>query len=548
MTSHPQAGQPAPSSVLVDLEKLLSAYSTENPDPALREQRVSFGTSGHRGSSFKRSFNEHHIVAIAQAVCEYRATQRTTGPLYLGKDTHGLSEPAFATTLEVLAANGVEVMIDQNDGYTPTPVISHAILTHNQGRTAGLADGIVITPSHNPPEDGGIKYNPPHGGPADTQVTKWIEDRANTLLTNKLHGCNRLPSERAQQASTTHRYAYIDAYVNDLAKIIDVDLIKSAKLKLAIDPLGGSGVAYWQPIAERYGLNIENVNPTVDPTFRFMPLDWDGKIRMDCSSPYAMANLIALKDRFDVAFGNDADNDRHGIITRSGLMNPNHYLAVSIAYLFAHRPNWTSNAGIGKTLVSSSLIDRVAAKLKRTLVEVPVGFKWFVNGLLDGSLGFGGEESAGASFLRLDGTVWSTDKDGIIMDLLAAEMMAKTGRDPSELYRELTNELGEPVYERIDAQATPEQKAILSKLSPEQVRATELAGDKIVAMLTKASGNGAAIGGLKVVTENGWFAARPSGTEDVYKLYAESFKGKEHLKKIQEEAQAIVSKALTSPT
>ncbi|NGZ01589.1 MAG: phosphoglucomutase, alpha-D-glucose phosphate-specific [Nitrospira sp. WS238] len=548
MTSHPQAGHPAPSSVLVDLEKLLSAYSTDNPDPALREQRVSFGTSGHRGSSFKRSFNEHHIVAIAQAVCEYRATQRTTGPLYLGKDTHGLSEPAFATTLEVLAANGVEVMIDQNDGYTPTPVISHAILTHNQGRTAGLADGIVITPSHNPPEDGGIKYNPPHGGPADTQVTKWIEDRANTLLTNKLHGCNRLPSERAQQASTTHRYAYIDAYVNDLPKIIDVDLIKSAKLKLAIDPLGGSGVAYWQPIAERYGLNIENVNPTIDPTFRFMPLDWDGKIRMDCSSPYAMANLIALKDRFDVAFGNDADNDRHGIITRSGLMNPNHYLAVSIAYLFAHRPNWTSDAGIGKTLVSSSLIDRVAAKLKRTLVEVPVGFKWFVNGLLDGSLGFGGEESAGASFLRLDGTVWSTDKDGIIMDLLAAEMMAKTGRDPSELYRELTNELGEPVYERIDAQATPEQKAILSKLSPEQVRATELAGDKIVAMLTKASGNGAAIGGLKVVTENGWFAARPSGTEDVYKLYAESFKGKEHLKKIQEEAQAIVSKALTSPT
>ena len=472
--------------------------------------------------------------------------QDTTGPLYLGKDTHALSDPAFITVLEVLAANNVTAMIDPDGGFTPTPVISHAILTYNRRRSSGLADGIVITPSHNPPEDGGIKYNPPSGGPADTQVTKWIEDRANALLTNKLHGCNRLPIEQARRATTTHRYSYIKAYVEDLNNIVDMDVIKAAGLKLGIDPLGGSGVAYWQPIIERYGLTLEIVNPAVDPTFQFMPLDWDGKIRMDCSSPYAMANLIALKDRFDVAFGNDADNDRHGIVTRSGLMNPNHYLAVSIAYLFAHRPNWKTDAGIGKTLVSSSLIYRVSAKLKRKLVEVPVGFKWFVSGLLDGSLGFGGEESAGASFLRRDGTVWSTDKDGIIMDLLAAEMMAKTGRDPSELYQDLTKELGEPVYERIDAPATPEQKTILSKLSPDQVKATELAGDRIVAMLTKAPGNGAAIGGLKVVTENGWFAARPSGTEDVYKLYAESFKGKEHLKQIQEEAQALVARAFAS--
>ncbi|MGZ8405264.1 MAG: phosphoglucomutase (alpha-D-glucose-1,6-bisphosphate-dependent) [Nitrospira sp.] len=546
MATHSRAGQPAPASILVDVGKLLSAYSTEKPDPSVREQRVSFGTSGHRGSSFKRSFNENHIVAITQAICEYRAAQRTTGPLYLGKDTHALSEPACATALEILSANGVEVMIDKDGGFTPTPVISHAILTYNRGRTSGLADGIIITPSHNPPEDGGIKYNPPSGGPADTQITKWIEDRANALLAVNLHGVTRLPIEQARRASTTHQHDYIGAYVNDLSNVVDMDTIKAAGLKLGIDPLGGSGVAYWQPIIERYGLNIEVVNPTVDPTFRFMPLDWDGKIRMDCSSPYAMANLIALKDRFDVAFGNDADNDRHGIVTRSGLMNPNHYLAVSIAYLFASRPGWKSYAGIGKTLVSSSLIDRVAARLKQKLVEVPVGFKWFVSGLLDGSLGFGGEESAGASFLRRDGTVWSTDKDGIIMDLLAAEMMAKTGLDPSELYRALTNELGEPVYERIDAPATPEQKAILSKLSPDQVKATELAGDRIVAMLTKAPGNGAAIGGLKVVTENGWFAARPSGTEDVYKLYAESFRGKDHLKQIQVEAQTLITKALAS--
>lgn len=548
MPIHSLAGQPAPASILIDTGQLLEAYSALKPDVTLRDQRVTFGTSGHRGSSFKRSFNEQHILAVTQAVCEYRAIQRTTGPLYLGKDTHALSEPAFVTALEVLAANGVHVMIDRDGGYTPTPVISHAILTYNRGRVSGLADGIVSTPSHNPPEDGGIKYNPPHGGPADTQVTKWIEDRANALLADKLQGVTRLPYQQARTAATTHQHDYINAYVSDLGTIIDMGAIKAANLKLGIDPLGGSGVAYWQPIAERYGLQIENVNPVVDPTFRFMPLDWDGKIRMDCSSPYAMANLIALKDRFDVAFGNDADNDRHGIVTRTdGLMNPNHYLAVSIAYLFANRPNWTPAAGIGKTLVSSSLIDRVAGKLQRKLVEVPVGFKWFVSGLLDGSLGFGGEESAGASFLRHDGTAWSTDKDGLIMDLLAAEMMARTGKDPAQLYRELTKELGEPVYERIDAVATPEQKTILSKLSPAQVQATELAGDKIVAMMTTAPGNGAAIGGLKVVTAQGWFAARPSGTEDVYKLYAESFRGHDHLKRIQAEAQALISKALAAP-
>jgi phosphoglucomutase len=547
MAIHPLAGKQAPASGLVNVTKLVTAYLTEKPDPAIREQRVSFGTSGHRGSSFKQSFNESHVLAVTQAVVEYRTDQGTTGPLYLGMDTHALSKPAFANALEVLAANGVEVMIDKDSGYTPTPVISHAILSYNHGRTDGLADGIVITPSHNPPEDGGIKYNPPQGGPADTQVTKWIEDRANFLLAVDLQEVKRLSYEQASRAPTTRLHDYVGTYVGDLGNAVDMDAIKSAKLKLGIDPLGGSGVAYWRPIAERYGLNIEIVNPTVDPTFRFMPLDWDGKIRMDCSSPYAMANLIALKDRFDVAFGNDADNDRHGIVTRSaGLMNPNHFLAVSIFYLFSNRPGWKPESGIGKTLVSSSLIDRVAVKLKRKLVEMPVGFKWFVNGLLDGSLGFGGEESAGASFLRRDGTVWSTDKDGIIMDLLAAEMMAKTGKDPSQLYRDLTNELGEPVYERIDAPATPEQKAILLKLSPDQVKATELAGDKIVAMLTTAPGNGAAIGGLKVVTAQGWFAARPSGTEDVYKLYAESFRGKDHLKRIQEEAQALITKALAS--
>ncbi len=547
MTIHALAGRPAPVTVLVDASKLIAAYTSEKPDSMVREERVAFGTSGHRGSSFKRSFNEWHVLAVTQAVCEYRAGQGTNGPLYLGRDTHALSEPACVSVLEVLAANDVGVMIDQGGGYTPTPVISHAILTYNRGRTSGLADGIVITPSHNPPEDGGIKYNPPHGGPADAQVTKWIEDRANAFLAADLQGVKRMSYDQACRASTTHLHDYPGAYIGDLAQIIDIDVIRSAGLKLGIDPLGGSGVAYWKPIAERYGLNIEIVNPSVDPTFRFMPLDWDGKIRMDCSSPYAMANLIALKDRFDIAFGNDADNDRHGIVTRSaGLMNPNHYLAVSIFYLFSNRPGWKPKAGIGKTLVSSSLIDRVAAKLGRNLVEVPVGFKWFVNGLLDGSLGFGGEESAGASFLRRDGSVWTTDKDGIIMDLLAAEMMARTGRDPGELYRDLTNELGEPVYERIDAAATPAQKTILSKLSPGQVQATELAGDTIVAKLTAAPGNGASIGGLKVVTEQGWFAARPSGTEDVYKLYAESFRGKDHLTRIQEEARALIGNAIAA--
>lgn len=545
MAIHPLAGKIAPESMFVDVSALLQAYYEKKPDPGIREQKVSFGTSGHRGSSFKHSFNEAHILAVTQAVCEYRAAQGTNGPLYLGLDTHALSQPAFKTTIEVLSGNGVETLIDQDGGYTPTPVISHAILTYNRDRDSGLADGIVITPSHNPPEDGGIKYNPPHGGPADTAATKWIEERANALLAANLQGLKRMPFEKARNSSTTRRHDYIGTYVDDLRNVIDLDVMKSAQLKVGVDPLGGSGVAYWKPLAERYGLNIEVVNPVIDPTFRFMPLDWDGKIRMDCSSPYAMANLVALKDRYDIAFGNDADNDRHGIVTRStGLMNPNHYLAVAISYLYTHRPQWKADVGIGKTLVSSSLIDRVAAKLKRKLVEVPVGFKWFVDGLLDGSLGFGGEESAGASFLRRNGTVWSTDKDGIIMDLLAAEMMAKTGKDPAQHYLELTKELGEPVYERIDAPATPEQKATLSKLSPHQVKATDLAGDKIIAMLTKAPGNGAAIGGLKVVTEHGWFAARPSGTEDVYKLYAESFKGREHLALIQDEARRLISGVL----
>jgi phosphoglucomutase len=545
MGLHPLAGQPAPETFLVNVDTLLDAYR-HVPDPAVPGERVSFGTSGHRGSSLKRSFNEHHILAVVQAICEYRHSQGTTGPLFVGIDTHALSRPAFETTLEVLAANGVEVMVDRHGGYTPTPVISHAILTHNRGRSSGHSDGIVITPSHNPPEDGGIKYNPPQGGPADTTATKWIEERANSFLAAKLQGVSRLSGSSSKRSALIHEHDYIGAYVADLEHVIDFEPIRGSKLKLGVDPLGGSGVAYWEPIAERYRLDIEMVNARVDPTFRFMPLDWDGRIRMDCSSPYAMANLIALKDRFDVAFGNDADNDRHGIVTRSaGLMNPNHYLAAAIAYLFSHRPHWSAGARVGKTLVSSSLIDRVAEKLRRMLVEVPVGFKWFVEGLLDGSLGFGGEESAGASFLRRDGLVWTTDKDGIIMDLLAAEMTATTGRDPSHLYRTLTAELGEPIYARIDAPATPQQKAALSKLSPDQVPAQTLAGDPIVARLTTAPGNGAAIGGLKVVTTQGWFAARPSGTEDVYKLYAESFKGPDHLSLIQTEAQALIAKVLT---
>ena len=545
MGLHPLAGQPAPETFLVNVDTLLDAYR-HVPDPAVPGERVSFGTSGHRGSSLKRSFNEHHILAVVQAICEYRHSQGTTGPLFVGIDTHALSRPAFETTLEVLAANGVEVMVDRHGRYTPTPVISHAILTHNRGRSSGHSDGIVITPSHNPPEDGGIKYNPPQGGPADTTATKWIEERANSFLAAKLQGVSRLSGSSSKRSALIHEHDYIGAYVADLEHVIDFEPIRGSKLKLGVDPLGGSGVAYWEPIAERYRLDIEMVNARVDPTFRFMPLDWDGRIRMDCSSPYAMANLIALKDRFDVAFGNDADNDRHGIVTRSaGLMNPNHYLAAAIAYLFSHRPHWSAGARVGKTLVSSSLIDRVAEKLRRMLVEVPVGFKWFVEGLLDGSLGFGGEESAGASFLRRDGLVWTTDKDGIIMDLLAAEMTATTGRDPSHLYRTLTAELGEPIYARIDAPATPQQKAALSKLSPDQVPAQTLAGDPIVARLTTAPGNGAAIGGLKVVTTQGWFAARPSGTEDVYKLYAESFKGPDHLSLIQTEAQALIAKVLT---
>lgn len=545
MTIHPLAGKPAPKDLLVDIDKLRKEYYARKPDVTDSTQLVSFGTSGHRGSSLRGTFNEAHVLAITQAICEYRSSQGITGPLYIGKDTHALSEPAFATALEVLAANGVEAMIDCDDGYTPTPAVSHAILIYNRGRTSGPADGIVITPSHNPPEDGGFKYNPPHGGPADTDVTRWIEDKANRLLSSDLKNVARIAYEKARHVATTHTYDYVGSYVSDLGSVVDMEVIRSAKLKIGVDPLGGAGVAYWRPIVERYGVQLEVVNNTVDPTFRFMPLDWDGKIRMDCSSPHAMAKLIALKDRFDIAFGNDTDTDRHGIVTRSaGLMNPNHYLAAAISYLFTHRPGWRPDAAVGKTVVSSSVIDRVAAKVGRALVEVPVGFKWFVPGLLDGSLGFGGEESAGASFLRRDGTVWATDKDGIIMDLLAVELMARTGRDPSELYKDLTRELGAPVYERIDAPATAEQKAVLLKLSPGDVKASELAGDPIQAMFTTAPGNGAAIGGLKVVTAHGWFAARPSGTEEVYKLYAESFRGSEHLRRIQEEAQALISRAL----
>jgi phosphoglucomutase len=545
MTMHPLAGKPAPEELLVDIDKLRKEYYSRKPDIADSAERVSFGTSGHRGSSLRGGFNEGHVLAITQAICEYRKGQGIKGPLYIGRDTHALSQPAFVSALEVLAANGVEAMIDSADGYTPTPAVSHAILKFNRGRISGLADGIVITPSHNPPEDGGFKYNPPHGGPADTDVTRWIEDRANQLLASGLKEVTRMAFEKARRAATTHNYDYVKSYVSDLGSIVDMEVSRSAKLKIGVDPLGGAAVAYWQPIAEHYALQVEVVNKAVDPTFSFMSLDWDGKIRMDCSSPHAMAKLIALKDRFDIAFGNDTDTDRHGVVTRSaGLMNPNHYLAAAIFYLFTHRPGWRPDAAVGKTVVSSSVIDRVAAKVGRKLVEVPVGFKWFVPGLLDGSLGFGGEESAGASFLRRDGTVWVTEKDGIIMDLLSVELMARTGRDPSELYQDLTRELGAPVYERIDAPATAEQKAVLLKLSPQDVKASELAGDPIEAMLTTAPGNGAAIGGLKVVTAQGWFAARPSGTEDVYKLYAESFSGSAHLRRIQDEAQALISRAL----
>ena len=545
MTVSPLAGKPAPTSMLVNVARLVAAYYTERPDPGVREQRVSFGTSGHRGSSLRLGFNEAHILAVSQAICMYRREQRIAGPLFLGMDTHALSEPAFLTTLEVLAANGVEVKIDREGGYTPTPVISHAILSWNRGRKTGLADGVVITPSHNPPEDGGVKYNPPHGGPADTDATHRIEELANELLAGDLRGVKRISVGKSRSAPTTHRHDYTGSYVGDLGSVLDMEAIRGAGLHLGVDPLGGSGVAYWVPIADRYGLDIEVVNDEVDPTFRFMTLDWDGKIRMDCSSPHAMATLIALKDRFDVAFANDTDNDRHGIVVRTaGLMNPNHYLAASVAYLFSHRPEWAEHAAVGKTVVSSSMIDRVAGGLGRRLVEVPVGFKWFVKGLFEGELGFGGEESAGASFLRMDGKVWTTDKDGIVAALLAAEITARMGRDPGEIYLELTREFGAPVFERIDASATPAQKALLSKLSPQRVKSEQLAGEKIESILTQAPGNDAAIGGLKVVAENGWFAARPSGTEDIYKIYAESFRGGDHLRRILAEAQTIVGAAL----
>lgn len=540
------AGKPAKLSILVNVPKLITAYFTEVPDPSVPEQLVLFGTSGHRGSSFKDSFNENHILAITQAICLYRRQQKITGPLFLGIDTHALSFPAFTTALEVLAANSVEVMIAGKEDYTPTPVISHAILTYNKERKTGLADGIVITPSHNPPADGGFKYNPPNGGGAESSITRWIEDKANEYLKNNLKGVKRFPFERALKASTTHRHDYLNNYVSDLSNVIDMDVIRNSNIKIGVDPLGGAGVHYWEPVAERYKLNLTVVNNVVDPTFRFMTVDWDGQIRMDPSSPYAMQGLIELKDRFDIAFACDTDHDRHGIVTKSkGLLPPNHYLSVAINYLFQHRKGWSLDAAIGKTLVSSQMIDRVASQLGRKLYEVPVGFKWFAEGLFNGSLGFGGEESAGASFLRFDGTVWTTDKDGIILALLAAEITAKTGRDPGNTYTDLTGKLGDPVYGRIDAPATPKQKEILLKLSPQQIKITNLAGDKITSVLTHAPGNGAAIGGLKVLSESGWFAARPSGTENIYKIYAESFKGKDHLSKIFEEAQTIVTNAAT---
>jgi phosphoglucomutase len=531
--------------MLVDVPRLITAYYTEAPDPTVPAQRVAFGTSGHRGSSFKRAFNEWHILAITQAICLYRKRHGTDGPLFLGIDTHALSIPACATALEVLAANGVEVMIAEGDEYTPTPVISHAILTYNRGRQSGLADGIVITPSHNPPHDGGFKYNPPNGGPAESAVTAWIEAKGNELLEAGLQGVKRIPLDKALRASTTHRHDYLTAYISDLGKVLDMDAIRAAKINLGVDPLGGAGVHYWEPIAERYGLNLTVVNEAVDPTFRFMTVDWDGQIRMDPSSPYAMQRLVGMKDRFDLSFACDTDHDRHGIVTPSArLLPPNHYLSVAIFYLFQHRPKWPKAAAVGKTVVSSQMIDRVTAKLGRKLYEVPVGFKWFVDGLLDGSLGFGGEESAGASFARLDGTVWTTDKDGIVPALLAAEITARMGRDPGEIYHELTREFGEPAYDRVEAPATPEQKERLAKLSRQQVKLTELAGEKIQTVLTHAPGNGAPIGGLKVVAESGWFAARPSGTENIYKIYAESFRGADHLRRILEEAQTIVSAAL----
>ena len=545
----PFAGKPAPVSMLVNVPRLVTAYYAEHPDPSVAAERVAFGTSGHRGSAFERRFNEAHILAITQAICSYRQAQRIEGPLFMGMDTHALSEAASVTALEVLAANGVEVMIDQGRGYTPTPVISHAILRYNRGRRSGLADGIVVTPSHNPPEDGGFKYNPPTGGPADTAVTAWIEQTANTLLADDLRAVRRMPYERARRAANTHLHDYIGPYVDELTSVVDMPAIRSADVRIGVDPLGGAGVHYWEPIVDRYGITVTVVNDAVDPTFRFMTVDWDGKIRTDCSSPYAMVPLVAMRDRFDVAFANDADHDRHGIVTSTaGLMDPNHYLAVAISYLFTHRPKWSTEAAVGKTVVSSGIIDRVTKGLGRRLFEVPVGFKWFVDGLLNGTLGFGGEESAGASCLCIDGTTWTTDKDGIVLGLLAAEIAARLGVDPGARYLELTREFGAPVYERIDAAATPEQKRRLLHISPAQVDAKALAGDAIRAILTTAPGNGESIGGLKVITDHGWFAVRPSGTEDVYKLYAESFRDRPHLERIQAEAQTLVTRLFAQAT
>lgn len=547
MKISPLAGKPPPPSMLVNVPKLIEAYYTGIPDPSIPAQRIEFGTSGHRGSSLDKSFNENHILAISQAICLYRMQQKTDGPLFLGMDTHALSLPALKSALEVLAANGVTVMLSVDDEYTPTPAISHAILTYNRGRKSQLADGIVVTPSHNPPSEGGFKYNPPNGGPAEPLITNWIQDKANEFLKNKMLGIKRIPFEEAVHSSTTKRHNYLKAYVADLANVIDMEAIRKSKIHIGVDPLGGAGVHYWKPIADMYGINLTIVNETVDPTFRFMTVDWDGKIRMDPSSSYAMQGLIGMKDHFDIAFACDTDYDRHGIVTKSsGLLPPNHYLSVAILYLFQHRPNWNKNAAVGKTLVSSQMIDRVTKKLGRKLYEVPVGFKWFVDGLLDGSLGFGGEESAGASFARLDGTVWTTDKDGIILALLSAEITAKLGKDPGEIYQDLIHEFGDPAYNRVEAPATPAQKKILKNLSPESVHSKKLAGEEISAILTKAPGNGAPIGGVKVIAENGWFAARPSGTEDIYKIYGESFLGAEHLERILKEAQTIVNEALGS--
>jgi phosphoglucomutase len=544
MSISPLAGKPADPSMLADVPRLITAYYVERPDPAVKEQRVSFGTSGHRGSSSQRTFNEWHILAISQAICAHRKAQGIDGPLFIGCDTHALSQPAFASAMEVLAANGVEVIVSADDDPTPTPAVSHAILTYNRNRKTGLADGIVITPSHNPPEDGGFKYNPPNGGPAGSDITSGIQNQANDFLASGLSGVRRVSFDQAMHASTTHRHDYRSAYISDLANVLDFDAIRAAGLHLGVDPLGGAGVNYWQAIADCYRLNLTVVNKAIDPTFRFMTLDWDGKIRMDPSSSYAMQGLIGLKDKFDIAFACDTDHDRHGIVTKAGLMQPNHYLAVSVHYLCSQRTNWSRTAAVGKTVVSSSMIDRVTADLGRKLFEVPVGFKFFVDGLLNGSLGFVGEESAGASFLRRDGTVWTTDKDGLIAGLLAAEITARMQRDPGEIYAQLTERFGNPVYQRMDAPANREQKAILAKLSADSIKSAELAGEPVTNVMTSAPGDGNPIGGVKVVAKDGWFAARPSGTEDIYKIYAESFKGEDHLKCIQEEAQVIVGRAL----